>query len=132
MNSHPDFKDYSIGVKTMAASTTAALMRVLWMPIDTVKTTLQVEGKDGMALLKERVRLNPLRLYYGAVGAMVAKWSAHFPFFYCYNYLQTQFKMPDTLYEKLWRNAGIGFVSSILSDGCANTFRVLKVFIKRL
>jgi len=128
MNSHPEYKHYSIGVKTLAASTSAALLRVIWMPIDTVKTTLQVEGKEGMVLLKQRVKQNPMRLYYGAVGAMVAKWTAHFPFFYVYNYLQTQFEMPDTLQEKLLRNAGIGFTASILSDSCANTFRVLKTY----
>ena len=127
MNSHPEYSHLPIYVKTVGASTCAALLRVLWMPVDTMKTTLQVEGKDGLKLLRQRVRQDPKRLYYGAVGAMVAKWSAHFPFFYCYNYLQTQFEMPSDIQSKLLRNGAIGFVSSILSDSCANTFRVLKV-----
>ena len=35
-------KDMSVGIKTVAASTAAALFRIFLMPIDTVKTTMQV------------------------------------------------------------------------------------------
>ena len=35
-------KDMSVGIKTVAASTAAALFRIFLMPVDTVKTTMQV------------------------------------------------------------------------------------------
>jgi len=118
-----------IAVKTFFASVTAAGLRAAWMPIDTVKTTLQVEGKDGFHILKQRVRHNgPSRLYYGAMGAMVSKWAAHFPFFSVYNYLQTLTPVPEGLRAKLIRNGCIGFAASVVSDSCANTFRVLKTY----
>jgi hypothetical protein len=61
------------------------------------------------------------------MGAMFAKFAAHFPFFYTYNFLQTVVPHRESLSAKMMQNAGIGFISSILSDSCANTFRVLKV-----
>ena len=45
MNSLESTKDMSIGVKTVAASASAAGFRIFLMPIDTVKTTMQVTGK---------------------------------------------------------------------------------------
>ena len=42
MAQHPDLVGLPVGVKTILASATAASMRILLMPIDTVKTTMQV------------------------------------------------------------------------------------------
>ena len=96
----------------------------------TVKTTLQVKGKEGRNILIGYIKNNPSRFYYGAVGAMVAKWSAHFPFFTVYNMLHERVPVPETLEKKLLRNGCIGFIASICSDTVANTFRVLKVSLK--
>ena len=50
LDSRADTKDLPSAVKTVAASAAAASWRVFLMPIDTVKTTLQVrrggEGKN--------------------------------------------------------------------------------------
>jgi hypothetical protein len=54
MNSHPDLVDLPMSVKTVGASAAAASMRVFLMPIDTLKTTMQVEGKDGLKLLRQK------------------------------------------------------------------------------
>jgi len=54
MNNHPSLVGLPIGVKTIAASATAASMRICLMPIDTVKTTLQVEGKNGLKILQAK------------------------------------------------------------------------------
>lgn len=45
-----------MGVQTVAASAAAALWRVVIMPVDTLKTNLQVHGSGGIEVLKERVR----------------------------------------------------------------------------
>lgn len=42
-------------VKTIAASASAALFRIFLMPIDAVKTTLQVEGQTGLSKLMTKV-----------------------------------------------------------------------------
>jgi hypothetical protein len=42
-------------LKTMFASLAAAAFRILLTPIDTVKTTLQTQGRNGVRILKDRV-----------------------------------------------------------------------------
>lgn len=43
-NNHNELKNVPIPIKTLAASITAAGFRTLLMPIDTVKTVMQVDG----------------------------------------------------------------------------------------
>lgn len=43
-------------VKTIFVSIAAALFRLVLTPVDTVKTTMQTQGKDGMKILRARVR----------------------------------------------------------------------------
>lgn len=42
-------------VKTVFASVAAACFRMLLTPVDTIKTTMQTQGKDGIPLLRARV-----------------------------------------------------------------------------
>jgi len=40
------------------------------MPVDTVKTTMQVEGKEGIRLLMAKAKISgPLVFYHGGAGA---------------------------------------------------------------
>ena len=63
-------------------------MRILLMPIDTVKTTMQVEGKDGLKILKNKIRASPTALWHGSLGAVGATFAGHYPWFATYNTLQ--------------------------------------------
>lgn len=56
LNSNPYMKELPFTVKTVFASVAAATFRMVLTPIDTIKTTLQTQGKPGVAILKARVR----------------------------------------------------------------------------
>ena len=127
MAQHPSLVDLPVGVKTVVASATAASMRVCLMPIDTLKTTMQVEGKDGLKLLRNKVKASPLCLWHGSAGAVSATFVGHYPWFATYNILQDKIPQQDTTAGKLARNAAIGFTSSVTSDTISNSLRVLKV-----
>ena len=43
--------------KTLIGSSIASLWRAFLMPIDAYKTTLQVEGKNGVNLLKNKIKI---------------------------------------------------------------------------
>merc|ERR1712062_251165 len=88
MQHHPNLVGLPVGVKTLVASAPAASMRICLMPIDTVKTTMQVEGRDGMKLLRNKVKKSPLALWHGSAGAVSATFAGHYPWFFTYNYLQ--------------------------------------------
>ena len=72
-------KDLNIGVKTVAASSAAACFRIVIMPIDTVKTTMQVTGK--FSAVVDKVKLaGPRALYNGALAAASATFVGHYPY----------------------------------------------------
>lgn len=101
------------------------------MPIDTLKTTLQVNGKDGLAVLGSKFRKNGVPVFYhGALAASAATFVGHYPWFATYNYLQaTVPQVPqDQTSKRLARNALIGFSSSLISDSVSNSVRVIKTY----
>ena len=113
--------------KTMCASGAAALWRINLMPIDTVKTTMQVQGKEGIANLKTKfAQGGPRVLYHGALGAFAATYVGHFPWFFTFNFLDSVVPKYDDTFKKFGRNAALGFCSSAVSDTCSNSIRVLK------
>jgi len=118
-----------VGVKTVAASVAAALFRIFLMPVDTFKTTMQVEGKDGISKLMTKFKSNgPTVFYQGALAAASATFVGHYPWFFTYNYLSEVLPKRDDTLGKLARSAVIGFCSSAVSDTCSNSIRVVKVY----
>jgi len=125
--------DLPIWLKTAAASVGAAMWRLNLMPIDTLKTTMQVEGKQGVALLKNKFRESGIRVLYNGAGAtFAATWVGHYPWFVTYNtldnYLPKYDPSTDHLSYKFGRSAVIGFSASLISDTSSNAIRVCKTF----
>ena len=71
-----------ISVRTMVAGVAAALWRMALTPIDTLKTTLQVEGPQAYTLLMDKVSKNGLgALYAGCVATWLASLIGGYPWF---------------------------------------------------
>jgi len=114
------------GVKTFCASLSAALFRILITPIDTFKTTLQVQGAAGMPILTERIaKEGILTLWSGAAGSSVATLMGHYPWFLTYNFLQGKVPRRSGVAGQ-FPSAIIGFISSFVSDVVSNSVRVVK------
>lgn len=130
--------------KTFAGSCGAGLWRICIMPLDTFKSSMQVNGKDGVKLLKKRIETHGIKtLYNGAIASGTATMVGHFPWFFTYNYLQElipkiekynysnrYLDKHDTDYyhtKKILRSGFIGFCSSSISDISSNALRVIKV-----
>ncbi|GBG29110.1 Solute carrier family 25 member 38-like [Hondaea fermentalgiana] len=122
-----------VAVKTAAASFSAATFRIFLMPIDAAKTSLQVNGKDGLRILSSKMKVGgPQVLWAGALGSASATFVGHYPWFFTYNTLNEMIPMPaeddpNHTLKKLSRNAVIGFSASAVSDTVSNSIRVLKV-----
>merc|ERR1719336_2457568 len=118
-----------ITVKTLAASASAATFRIFLTPVDTVKTIMQVEGKEGMSKLMAKAKKSgPTVFYHGSVGAAVATFAGHYPWWATYNTLDANLPVYNDTLMKLTRNAGLGFTSSVVSDTVSNSLRVLKTY----
>ena len=115
--------------KTFFASTAAALFRIFLMPVDTFKTTMQVQGKDGVANLMAKFRSKgPNVFYHGSLAAASATLVGHYPWFMVYNGLQDYIPKQESTVMKLARNAFIGFSATCASDTLSNSIRVVKVY----
>eukprot|EP00615_Pteridomonas_danica_P001296 CAMPEP_0114346578 /NCGR_PEP_ID=MMETSP0101-20121206/13182_1 /TAXON_ID=38822 ORGANISM="Pteridomonas danica, Strain PT" /NCGR_SAMPLE_ID=MMETSP0101 /ASSEMBLY_ACC=CAM_ASM_000211 /LENGTH=291 /DNA_ID=CAMNT_0001483311 /DNA_START=59 /DNA_END=934 /DNA_ORIENTATION=- len=130
MNNHPSCIGLPTAVKSVAASAAAASFRVFLMPIDTLKTTLQVEGKNGLGLLGKKLRTSgPFVLWHGSAGVVSATFVGHYPWFFTRNQMQEILPKYDRKTETLnylGVAALIGFCASAVSDTCSNSIRVLK------
>ena len=127
LDSQSSTRDLPVGIKTAIASSGAACFRLFLMPIDAWKTTKQVEGKAGLAVLVQKVRVHGIsKLWHGSLGAMSATWVGHFPWFFTNNYLTKTLPKFEFEHGKYVRNAMIGFCSSVVSDSISNSLRVVK------
>jgi hypothetical protein len=122
-------KDLPVGAKTVAASTAAALFRIALMPVDTFKTTMQVQGKDGVKHLFAKFRVAGISTFFqGSLAAAGATFVGHYPWFFVYNFMNEKLPKREDLAGKLMRSAVIGFCASAISDTCSNSIRVVKVY----
>jgi hypothetical protein len=127
LNSLDATADMGVGFKTVAASAAAAIFRIFLMPIDTVKTTMQVTGKFSNVVTKVKAG-GPAVLYHGSLASASATFVGHYPWFFTYNMLSEKIPKQDTQLAELGRRAILGFCSSAVSDTCSNSIRVIKVY----
>lgn len=127
MDSMDATKDMNVAYKTATASMAAAAFRIFLMPVDTVKTTMQVTGKFSNVVSKVKVEGIPA-LYHGSLAAASATFVGHYPWFFTYNLLSEKIPKQDDPLKELGRRAILGFCSSAVSDTCSNSIRVVKVY----
>lgn len=82
LSSNPFLNKLPSPIKTVFASVAGALFRMILVPIDTLKTTMQTQGKHGVGILRERVKAYGLgSLWWGAIATAVANFVGSFPWF---------------------------------------------------
>jgi hypothetical protein len=116
-------------IQTVFGSGTAASMRVFLVPVDTVKTIMQVEGTQGLPKLREKYRVGGVPVFFhGSIATMAATFVGHYPWFTVFNTLQASWPKYEEKPAQLARNAVIGFVASLSSDTVSNSLRVVKTY----
>jgi hypothetical protein len=121
----PQLQNIPIVFQTMFASIFAGSFRILLSPIDTLKTTMQVNN-NLTDLKKNFKQFGPKVLFNGSMANCTATIVGHYPWFATYNYLDHTIPKYEDKIKILSRNAFIGFCSSITSDTISNSLRVLK------
>ncbi|CAK8992278.1 Mitochondrial carrier-like protein L276 (VMC1) (Viral mitochondrial carrier) [Durusdinium trenchii] len=120
-------ENWPVWIQTIFASASAASLRIALMPLDAVKTVLQVDGHHGLAQLFARCRAGGSSvLFRGAMASSAATFVSHYPWFTVFNCLNRQLPQYEKRSQQLLRNAGIGFCASVCSDTVSNSLRVLK------
>jgi hypothetical protein len=117
--------------KIFLASFLGSLFSVLWriflMPLDTVKTILQVDGLPGFEKLIKRVMVDRdiKVLFRGSKATTLATFIGH-SWFLMHNWLESMWPRAGSTSARFWRSAFIGFLSSAFSDSLSNSIRVIK------
>ena len=121
------FQDQNMMVRTGIGSLGATSWRVLIMPNDACKSHLQIHGKEGLNILRGKIRTQGVPVLWNGAGASIsANFIGHYPWFLTYNYLQENIpKWGDN--RDMLRSMAIGFSSSSISDTVSNSIRVLKI-----
>jgi len=129
LHSNPILDKLPSLVKTVFVSLAAASFRMILTPVDTVKTTLQTQGKAGWKILRRRVQIHGIGgLWYGAFATAAATLVGNYPWFATYNLLDANLPIARNLFEILVRQAVIGFAASLISDTVSNSLRVIKTY----
>ncbi|KAI0299983.1 mitochondrial carrier [Multifurca ochricompacta] len=116
-------------IQTAFASLAAALFRMVLTPVDTIKTTLQTQGKRGWSIIGRRIKTYGLgTLWYGAWATAAATFVGHYPWFGTYNQLDKSLPQAVTFGQQIMRQAFIGFIASVISDTVSNSLRVVKTY----
>jgi len=119
-----------LGLRTAVASTCAALWRVALTPVDTLKTTMQVQGAAGYALVMAKVKKSGVAvLWSGAAANFAANFVGNYPWYMTFNQLEGIWQPPAPeagLLPKLLRHAVLGLCATCVSDCTSNSIRVLK------
>lgn len=127
MEKSEQMRGLPVFVKTFGASVTAGLFRIFFVPLDTLKTMLQVEGARGPSILAAKYRVGGLPVFYhGAMATWAATLVGHYPWFLTYNMLNERLPQPEGRLQTLLRQACMGFLSSVVSDCCSNSLRIIK------
>ncbi|PVF96749.1 mitochondrial carrier [Serendipita vermifera] len=129
LDSNPVLKDLPVWAKTAFAAIAAASFRIILTPIDTLKTTLQTQGRAALPILRRRVHKYGISsLWYGSLATAAATLVGFYPWFGTYNFLQEHIPKPKPLVKALLRQALIGFIASVVSDTISNSLRVIKTY----
>ena len=120
-----------LGVRTAAASAAGSLWRILITPLDTFKTSLQVEGKGAYALIIRKARTDGIgTLWNGALGNAVASFVGSYPWFFTFNLLDEMIpparRGSSLTAYRLLRSAAMGCIATGVSDVVSNSVRVVK------
>eukprot|EP00904_Undaria_pinnatifida_P008552 jgi/Undpi1/4827/HiC_scaffold_19.g08180.m1 len=116
-------------VATFLGSLGAAAFHAVVVPLDTYKVIMQVDGKEGMSMMKRRIALRgPIAAYDGALAFAGGSLMGHYPWYLTYNLLEQHIPRKGEGRSRRTRSAFIGAMSSIVSAAASNAFRVLKVY----
>ena len=125
-------KKMPIFVQTSIGSVLAGGWRLSTLPVDAWKTSKQVYGDQGLKNLLAKFKTHGISAFYqGGVASALATMVGHYPWFVTNNYLEHylgKYSYESDLLKALVRSAFIGLCSTVVSDVCSNSIRVVKTF----
>ena len=83
LDGHAETAGMSMAAKTACGSIVASTARITLMPLDVLKTVMQVRGADGWTVMRDKFQAKgSAALFQGGIAATAASTVSHFPWFY--------------------------------------------------
>ena len=112
--------------KNTIIASVSSLTRFIIMPVDTLDTFLQIEGKRGFLLLRTKIKTHGIPvLYYGCTMWLSTNFISSFCWFGTYDILNTYFKNNS---NTVVQNGCNGFLATMISDTITNPLRSVKIY----
>lgn len=126
-------KEYGNFERLFIISSVSSFTKFLIIPLDTIDTFLQLEGKNTKNILLKKIKNNGISvLYHGSSLWILNKFISSYSWFYTYDYLNSnKFNFLNeifTLNNENMKNGIVGGTSSLVSNTLTNPFRVLKIY----
>jgi len=116
-------KEYSRSQELLLTSGLSMLWRINLMPLDTFDIMLQVNGKNGYNILKEKISKNGFSvLYHGTCAWSITNFIGNYGWFLTYSTIKDRY--PEN--NSLLFNGMTGFLASTTSDILTNPIRIVK------
>jgi hypothetical protein len=101
--------------------------RLLFFPIETCKTVLQVDGNQGFKSLLSKVKAGHFSvLYQGVFASIATTFLCHYPWFLVFHWLDRLLPKARGKIVDILRYGSIAFVATTCSDTISNFLRVIK------
>lgn len=127
LKSLPSTARWSSTYVSILCSLVAGSFRVVLMPLEVVKTSMQVQGAGALTAVGARIsRRGPCVLWEGLLATFGAHFSGHLPWFGTRDLLLHFLPIASTPMLATARAALIGLASSLVADLLSNPLRVLK------
>ncbi|PXF42931.1 hypothetical protein BWQ96_07378 [Gracilariopsis chorda] len=118
----------SLPLNTLCASFAGGAWRASLLPLETLRSNMQVRGPAGFMLVLDRFRSSGFRgLYRGSAASFSAGVVGHFPFFFTVNVVSQAVPLTEdaSILAKIGRNGGMGFLAAMSADVFTNGFKVV-------
>ena len=113
--------------RLLLISSVSSIVKLSIVPVDTLDVFLQVEGKQGVNILYNKIQKHGIKvLYYGVNPWIINNFIGTFSWFGVHNYLDNKYINNETLNFNI-KNGLIGLSASVTSDILTNPLRILKV-----
>ena len=124
-----DFNYLSNEWRTTYIAFTSSFIKFNLMPLDTYTNMYQVRGKEGVNVMKQKIKKNGMKvLYNGSTAYFLSNFIGNASWFYTLDFLNSKFYKCYHKKDDTKKNMIIGFGCSTISDLLTNPIRILKTY----
>ena len=123
------YENISNQEKSLYIGSFSLLIKINLIPLDTITNIYQIHGKNGLSILKKKIKNNNYKtLYNGTNAFMITQFISTSSWFYSMDTLNSYFYQENEKKNNVIKNGCIGLLSSLFTSLLTNPIRILKTY----